>query len=155
MGPVYSMELEYEGRGILVTARSGVGKTTHTRMWRDYENALILNGDRSLCRRKDGKWYAYGMPWCGSSGEYINRCVPVSCIVQLVRGETNRVEEVSPFDASVYLLQRILAPVWEMELRENAIDFCQEIGSSIPILRLSCCPDYESVQVLKRAIIQL
>ena len=129
-----------------------MGKTTHARLWRDHENALILNGDRSLCRRIDGKWYAYGMPWCGSSGEYINRRVPISCIVELRRGETNRVEDVSPFDAAMYLLERIYAPVWEPELRETAVDRCQELGSSIPVVRLYCRPDPESVQVLKYVI---
>ena len=145
----HGVVMEYEGKGVLITARSGVGKTTHARLWRDHENALILNGDRSLCRRIDGKWYAYGMPWCGSSGEYINRRVPISCIVELRRGETNRVEDVSPFDAAMYLLERIYAPVWEPELREKAVDRCQELGSSIPVVRLYCRPDPESVQVLK------
>ena len=42
----------------------------------DHKNALILNGDRCLCRKKHDVWYAYGMPWSGSSGEYINRRVP-------------------------------------------------------------------------------
>lgn len=151
----HGVVMEYEGKGILITARSGVGKTTHARIWRDHENVLILNGDRSLCRRIDGKWYAYGMPWCGSSGEYINRRVPVSCIVELRRGETNRVEQVSPFEAAMYLLERIYAPVWEHELREKAVDICQEIGNSIPILRLSCRPDPGAVSTLKQAIMRL
>ncbi len=151
----HGVVMEYEGMGILVTARSGVGKTTHTLLWRDHENALILNGDRSLCRRINDKWYAYGMPWCGSSGEYINRRVPVSYIVQLVRGEKNCVKEVSSFDASMYLLERIFAPVWEPTLRENAIDYCEDMGCRIPLLRLSCRPDLESVDVLKKAIMSL
>ena len=60
----------------------------------DHKNALILNGDRCLCRKKHDVWYAYGMPWSGSSGEYINRRVPISCIVCLNRGLYN------PLDAT-------------------------------------------------------
>jgi hypothetical protein len=148
----HGVVLEHEGRGILITARSGVGKSTHARLWRDHENALIINGDRSLCRKLEGRWYAYGMPWCGSSGEYINRRVPVTCIVELHRGEENRVEEADPFGASMYLLERIFAPVWESKLRERAVDICGEIGSSIPVLRLYCRPDPDSVRVLKQAV---
>ena len=66
---LHGVVMEYNGMGILVLASAGTGKTTHTRMWRDHKNALILNGDRCLCRKKDGVWYAYGMPWSGSSGE--------------------------------------------------------------------------------------
>jgi hypothetical protein len=134
---------------------AGVGKTTHTRMWRDHENALILNGDRCLCRKVGGTWYAYGMPWCGSSGEYINRRVPITCIVQLCRGTSNMVKSISAFDATVYLLQRIFAPVWEPNLREKAVDICQEFGCNFPVFQLTCRPDLESVQVLKQAIIEL
>ncbi|MDO4941622.1 MAG: hypothetical protein Q4E73_02130, partial [Lachnospiraceae bacterium] len=94
---LHGVVMEYEGKGILVTAPSGTGKTTHTRMWRDYKNALIINGDRCLCRKIDGIWYAYGMPWAGSSGEYINRKVPISCIVNLKRGNENYVKPMSIF----------------------------------------------------------
>ena len=147
--------MEYEGKGILVMAHSGVGKTTHTRMWRDQENALILNGDRCLCRKLDGIWYAYGMPWCGTSGEYINRRVPVSCVVMLDRGETNFVRRIDPYAASMYLMERIIAPLWESRMRENAINDCIEFSELFPVLHLYCTPEKESVQVLKEAILSL
>lgn len=108
----HGVVLEYKGKGILLMAASGTGKTTHARMWRDYKNALILNGDRGLCRRIDGIWYAYGMPWSGTSGEYINRKVPISCIVNLNRGKENEVHVLSVFDGTLRLMQRIFAPSW-------------------------------------------
>jgi hypothetical protein len=52
----------------------------------------------------------------------------------------------------MYLLERIFAPVWESKLRERAVDICGEIGSSIPVLRLYCRPDPDSVRVLKQAV---
>ena len=35
--------LEVDGRGILICADSGVGKTTHARLWRDYKNGKYKN----------------------------------------------------------------------------------------------------------------
>ena len=55
---LHGVVMEYEGKGILVTAPAGTGKTTHTRMWRDWKHALILNGDRASA----GSWRAFGMP---------------------------------------------------------------------------------------------
>lgn len=149
---LHGVVMEYEGKGILVVAAAGTGKTTHTRMWRDYRNALIINGDRCLCRKKDGVWYAYGMPWSGSSGEYINRRVPISCIVNLNRGKENTVRQLSVFDGTLRLMQRVFAPSWPGEMQNKAFDYCEELASEIPVLDFYCRPDLESVEVLERAV---
>ena len=149
---LHGVVMEYNGMGILVLASAGTGKTTHTRMWRDHKNALILNGDRCLCRKKDGVWYAYGMPWSGSSGEYINRRVPISCIVCLNRGLQNTVQPLSIFDGTISLMQRIFAPAWPGELQNQAFSYCEELASEIPVLDFYCRPDLESVEVLAQAI---
>lgn len=149
---LHGVVMEYEGKGILITAPAGTGKTTHTRMWRDHKNALILNGDRCLCRKLDDVWYAYGMPWSGSSGEYINRRVPISCIVNLKRGDTNYVTPMSVYSSSIYLMQRIFAPVWPGELQNKGFTLCEELASELPVLELYCRPDLDSVEVLNRAI---
>ena len=149
---LHGVVMEYDGMGILVVAPAGTGKTTHTRMWRDYKNALILNGDRCLCRKKDGVWYAYGMPWSGSSGEYINRRVPISCIINLNRGSENAVYPLSRFDGSIRLMQRIFAPAWPGQLQNQAFTYCEELASELPILDFYCRPDLESVDTLEKAI---
>ena len=151
---LHGVVMEYEGRGILVTASSGTGKTTHTRMWRDEKNALILNGDRCLCRKIDGIWYAYGMPWSGSSGEYINRRVPISAIVSLRQDNINHTRTLSHFEGSLYLMQRIFAPVWQCEMQDRAFALTEELAGKFPVIELSCRPDLESVEVLERAVLK-
>lgn len=152
---LHGVVMEYNGMGILVTAPAGTGKTTHTRMWRDRENALIINGDRCLCRFIDGRWYAYGMPWSGSSGEYINRRVPITAIVCLKRAKENMLHHMSVFEGTLAMMQRIYAPLWKCKMQNAAFDMCEELATEIPILELSCRPDYEAVDVLKEAILKL
>lgn len=152
---LHGVVMEYEGMGILVTAPSGTGKTTHTRMWRDKENALIINGDRCLCRKIDGKWYAYGMPWSGSSGEYINRRVPITAIIALKQDSWNHIHYMTELEATLYLMQRIFAPVWECDMQNKALDITEELAKTIPMLELYCKPDFESVGVLKETILNL
>lgn len=152
---LHGVVMEYEGMGILVTAPSGTGKTTHTRMWRDRENALIINGDRCLCRKIDGKWYAYGMPWSGSSGEYINRKIPISAIISLKRDNWNHVRTMKEVEGALCLMQRIFAPVWGCEMQNSALDIAEELASTIPMIELYCKPDFESVDALKEAISNL
>lgn len=149
---LHGVIMEHKGKGIIISASSGIGKTTHARMWRDYKDALILNGDRALCRKRDGKWYAYGSPWCGSSGEYINRKVPIAAIVLLERGEINEVEKISPFEGALGLIPRAFAPTWEENLMCKALDTIDDIVKDIPVLKLKCRPDLEAVEVLEKAI---
>lgn len=152
---LHGVVMEYNGMGILITAKAGTGKTTHTRMWRDTENALILNGDRCLCRKLGNIWYAYGSPWSGSSGEYINRKVPIKAIVVLERGQENSIRRQSVYEGTIAMMKRIFAPVWRGTLQEQSFDICEELARDIPILELSCKPDIESVHLLKKAILEL
>ena len=149
---LHGVVMEYNGMGILVTAASGTGKTTHTRMWRERENALIINGDRCLCRKLDGRWYAYGMPWSGASGEYINRRVPITAIVCLKQAPENAVRRMNPFEGTLAMMQRIFAPVWTGDMQNKGFDLAENLASMIPVLELSCRPDFEAVDVLKEAI---
>lgn len=152
---LHGVVMEYNGMGILVIAPSGTGKTTHTRMWRDRENALILNGDRCLCRKIEGKWYAYGMPWSGSSGEYINRRVPINIIVSLKQDTWNHVHYMTELEGTLCLMQRIFAPIWPCDMQNSAFDITEELAKTIPMLELCCKPDFESVDILKEAILNL
>ena len=54
--------IELDGRAYIITARSGVGKTTHIRLWKEAfgDKVSILNGDKPVLRVIDGKIYACG-----------------------------------------------------------------------------------------------
>lgn len=149
---MHGVILEWNGKGIILTAASGTGKTTHARLWRKYENALIINGDRALIRKEGNTWYACGTPWSGSSGECINRRVPLYTIVFLSRGDINEVEFVKPSEAISRMLPRIIAPQWDTELSAVAIDLTIQCLEEIPALQLKCRPDREAVDVLKEVV---
>jgi hypothetical protein len=104
--------LEHQGQGILVCAPSGVGKTTHARLWREHKNALILNGDRSPCYQKDGTWVAFGTPWCGTSGENVNRQVPVKALVLLRRGQQDQIVPMTAMEILTQVLELAICPAW-------------------------------------------
>ena len=55
-----------DGKGYLFTAVSGTGKSTHTRLWREYlgDRAVMVNDDKPLLKIKDNVT-VYGTPWDG------------------------------------------------------------------------------------------
>ena len=77
---LHSSAVVMDGRAYLFSAPSGTGKSTHTQLWLDVfgEKAGILNDDKPALRRIDGKWYAYGTPWCGKEHWGCNASTPLS-----------------------------------------------------------------------------
>ena len=144
--------VEYGGQAFAVCADSGVGKTTHARLWRDCKNALILNGDRAVCRETDGVWTAYGTPWSGTSGEQINRSAPLRALVVLERGGRNEAARLSLPETLPAILPHLLYPGWDRELSERAMERLDSLLCAVPVIRLRCRPDTEAVDVLCRAL---
>ena len=143
--------VETDGKGFLLVAPSGVGKTTHARLWRDQKNALIINGDKATCFEQQGQWFGFGTPWCGTSGEYLNRRVPLQAVVILQRGEENRVYPVS----ATSLLSHIVYPSWSRKATETMLSLLDSFLEKIPILRLECTPEISAVDVLQQALERL
>ncbi len=140
--------VEEDGRGFLLCADSGVGKTTHARLWRDHKNALILNGDRAACYQKQGKWLGFGTPWCGTSGEYLNRSVPLQAVVILERGKANRVSAAN----GMSLFAHTVYPAWDQAATGTMLSLLDRFLASIPVLKLECTPDASAVEVLYQAL---
>lgn len=147
--------VEHDNRGLIISAPSGTGKTTHARLWRDYKRALILNGDRASCCIEDGRWIGFSLPWCGSSGECINREVPLTAFIALEQAKENRVERLYGLEAFEVVMPNLLYPTWDRELTGKALDFINDYLEKIPVFRLRCRPDVESVEVLDQALREL
>ena len=144
--------VEYAGQAFAVCAPSGVGKTTHARLWRDCRNALILNGDRSVFRKEADRWIAWGTPWSGTSGEQINRSAPLRALVLLERGSENHARRLTPQTAFRAMFPHLLYPAWDGELTGKALDLLDELLREIPVYHLTCRPDAEAVQTLCREV---
>lgn len=144
--------MEYDGAGIAILAPSGVGKTTHARLWRDVKRAWILNGDRAVCKKTEQGWIAYGTPWSGSSGEQINRQVPLKAMVILEQAPVNKAFQCKGLESFTVLLPHLLYPEWDKEMGERAMDGLTGILEDVPVFRLQCRPDAEAVETLYQAI---
>lgn len=144
--------VEYNGMSIAICAPSGTGKTTHARLWRDHKNALILNGDRALCRRKEGCWIAYGSSWSGTSGEQINRHAPLKALVILERAEENFVIRLKSTELFAGVFPHILYPSWDKKMLELAMDQLENLLLSVPVYRIKCRPETEAVDILYQSI---
>ena len=152
---IHGVLIEYANRGIILSAPSGTGKSTHAHFWRDCYRALIINGDRALCGKRDGIWTGYGMPWCGSSGEYINRDVPIRAIVVLQQAEENEVRLLTPLEGFQRMYENLVLPQWDKDKVNQGLDLFDDMLANIPVYLLKCRPEAEAAAVLKREIDKL
>ncbi len=96
----------------LFTARSGTGKSTHTRLWRERfgERAYMVNDDKPLLKITEEGVLVYGTPWDGKHRLSRNTSVPLKAICVLHRGEENEIHPISASEALPELLQACYRP---------------------------------------------
>ena len=68
---------------ILFSGPSGIGKSTQAGLWTKYRKARVINGDRTLLKKENGRWMSLGWPICGSSEICYNEAYPVKAVIFL------------------------------------------------------------------------
>ena len=71
---------------ILFSGPSGIGKSTQAGLWTKYRKARVINGDRTLLKKENGRWMSLGWPICGSSEICYNEAYPVKAVIFLGQG---------------------------------------------------------------------
>jgi len=85
----------YNDKGILISAKSGTGKSTHTALWERYDHISIVNDDKNILCIKDNELYMYSSPWSGKHMKDNNLYHKVDAIVFLYQNKENVCEAVS------------------------------------------------------------
>ena len=95
-----------DGEAIIFTAKSGTGKSTHTRLWREVfgDRVWMINDDKPMIRLENGCARVYGTPWDGKHHLSRNASAPLRAIVKLERAEENRIELMNRADAFQLLM---------------------------------------------------
>ncbi len=125
----------------LFTAASGIGKTTHTRLWlQTIPGSYVINGDKPLLQLRNGRCTVWGTPWSGKERMNRNAGVPLRGICILERGKENRIEELSFMDAVPLLLQQSYRPA-EPAAMQKTLQLVYGLKDSVRFYRLQCNMD--------------
>lgn len=139
---LHSSALEYKGRAYLFSGPSGVGKSTHVRLWQEsFEDVSVINDDKPALRLIDGVWYAYGTPWSGKHGININKRVPLGGICFIERGNKNSIRAFSIKDAIVNIIGQTTRRKLKREQMELLLSNIERLIQDVPIYCLECLPD--------------
>ena len=136
---MHSSVIEVDGYAYAFTAKSGVGKSTHTALWlKNVPNARVLNGDKPLYRvESDGSLTVFGTPWNGKEnwGENISAKLAAVCFIE--RGERNRIRRAEEDDAIGRLMHQLYLRGSRESVNRQLI-LMDALVRAVPYYVLSC-----------------
>lgn len=137
-----------DGEGFLFTAKSGTGKSTHTRLWRELfgERAVMINDDKPLLRITSDLVIAYGTPYNGKHRLSTNTSAPLRGLCVLTRGKTNSIVHISKSEAYSVLIQQTYRPR-DVMMMHKTMALIDRLAENTKLYRLSCNMDQEAAEV--------
>ena len=146
----------YKGRALIFTGPSGIGKTTQAELWRDYQDALIVNGDASLLRpMDDGRWWAFGTPVHGSSPYCENEKAPIAAIIALEQGKDNVLTSMDNFSALSACVPEFYRPRLDEAAEETFWNSVDALFEAVPVYHLTCRPDRDATELVKKELLKI
>ena len=136
---VHGSAVALDGRGYLFMARSGTGKSTHTRLWREAfgHRAVMINDDKPFVAVQEDAVTIFGSPWSGKHGLDSNIAVPLVGICILQRGEEDRIWPISPQEALPMLTKEAYCPMAPEKEQEFHI-LVEKLGEKVPLWQMEC-----------------
>lgn len=140
---LHASAVALEGRAFLFSGPSGVGKSTHTRLWQQSFGAAarIFNDDKPALRRIGGIWYAYGTPWCGKDGINLNLKVPLAGICFLKQGEENKIRRLDAQEAIIRILSQTRRRFDDPQLLDLMVENLGKLVREIAVFELVNVPE--------------
>ncbi|MBQ9773211.1 MAG: hypothetical protein IJW30_00935 [Clostridia bacterium] len=151
---MHSSVVEVDGYAYAFCAKSGVGKSTHTRLWlKNVPNARVLNGDKPLFRLEaDGSLTAFGTPWNGKENWGENISAPLAAVCFIERGEQNSIRAASDDE----IISRVVHQLYLRGARqsvEQRLVLMDALVRAVPYYVLACtisdeaaCLAYETMK---------
>ena len=140
------------GEALLFTGRSGIGKTTQAELWRKYRHAELVNGDRAALKYRDGRLYAWGVPFCGSSNTALNKSAPVKAVVSLAQSYKNMLRPMTAAEGFAVLMSGFSYEPHSDEQSRRAADIAAEASAEKVFCSFGCLPDESAVNALEAGL---
>ena len=136
---LHGSAIALDGCGYLFTARSGTGKSTHTRLWREVfgQRAQMVNDDKPFVTLTDGGALLHGSPWSGKHGLDTNITVPLKGICLLERGSENRIEPAGAETVLPLLEKQAYEPLTD-EKAAISRDLLRQLSRNVALWHMAC-----------------
>lgn len=147
---------DIDGSGFLFSGKSGAGKTTTARIWHKHSKAMVLNDDRIIVRKINGKFRIFGSPWHGDFYDCPQALIESATLNKLFficHSSRNKARLVSKKEEAFRLFFPMLFPAfWEKECLENISSFSFDLVKNIPSYSLGFIKNEKVIDFVRRLI---
>lgn len=152
IGILHCSFIEYDGSAILFVGDKQVGKSTQAFLWEKYKGAEIINGDRAAIYFSDGRFYAEGIPFCGTSKICKNKKFPIKALVCLSKGNENNIKKLSGIDGFMSVLGKFTYNNTKDNV-EIISTLVKNLVEKVPVFDYSCLKDESAVDFLCKELL--
>ena len=147
---LHASAISYNDKAVLFSADSGVGKSTHTRLWQNHfgkNNVHIINDDKPALRLFGNSFTVYGTPFSGNSDENENIKAPLHAVVFLEQCEHNAMKKLTAKEALPYFLYNLPQYSKHAERMNTLLSLLDILLKTTPVYLLSCTVSYISAAI--------
>lgn len=142
---LHASVIRKDGKGYLMTAPSGTGKSTHTYLWyKNIPGCDLMNDDNPVVRIVEGVVTVFGTPWSGKTPCYRNIEAPVGAIVRIQQRKKNEIRRMKPVEALAQLLPAVSTMKWDKRVYLGICDTLSALLGKVSMYELGCLPDADA-----------
>ena len=152
----HSSSFMVNGNAFLITARSGVGKSTHSRNLKQYigDDFVYINDDKPMLKVEDNDVTVYGTPWNGKERISGDVSAPLRAIMFLNRGAINTYRKIeNKEEIYIKMISQIYLPK-EKSKREKALKVADQLLKNVNFYEINVTKDVESAKMTYEEIIK-
>ena len=149
---IHSASVLYQGKAWLFSGPSGMGKSTHTALWKKLFDTPFLNGDLNLIGKEGDQFVVYGIPWCGTSEIFTVEKKELGGIVLLEKAPEDKIVSLTKEQKTLRVMQRMISPPWTAGLMKKNLAFAEEIANEKPVYFLRCTKNDTAAEVMHHRI---
>ncbi len=150
---LHSSAIAVDGKAYLFTADSGVGKSTHTSLWRKHfgERAVMINDDKPIVRIVNDEIFACGNPFSGKNDISSNIMVPLKSVCQICRGTDNSIHPLSHRQSIMLFLNQTVR-INDPEKTAKLLSLLDKVLNTINVYSLQCDISLDAVMTAYKAM---
>ena len=134
----FCVAIGWRGKVLILTGKSGVGKTTQLRHWMNLygDEISLISGDKALIELREDALWVYPSPWTGKEGEHGFGCAPLGGIVLLEQGAENTIRRLSVSEAVFPLFLQFLYRPLDRESVDLVCAYEEQLLRTVPVWKL-------------------
>lgn len=154
---VHASVIVNSGKAFLWMAKSGTGKSTHSKLWlSNIEGSHLLNDDNPIVRvLPSGAVQVYGSPWSGKTPCYKNEHYPAAAFVEIKRSPDNKISPKNLLESYALIYSSSSGLKTDPKMGEQLHKTFEKIVTSSPCFTLQCRPDADAARVSSAKLLTL